>query len=495
MQTIKTTAVVAFALLLWTGQPTLANMPWGAEYFPNVPLVNHHGEKVHFFDDLIKDKVVAINFIYTVCPETCPLETARLAKVQRLLGDRVGKDIFMYSITIDPENDTPEVLAKYAERYQAQPGWTFLTGKEEDITLLRRKLGLYIEEIQDGSNNHNVNLIIGNQTTGKWLKRSPFENPYVLAEQIENWLVDWTGPPEIEFDYAEAPEVRNISQGEYLFRTRCATCHTVGKGNDGLAPGLEGPDLLGVNQRRERTWLERWIAEPDKMLEEGDPIALGLFAQYNEIPMPNMRLSPQDVEDLLQYLGSESRQVQMERARQRRRERRGQTQIASVSGAAAYTEDSPVDTHANHAAQEMEHSEHDTHATHEDHGGTTPKGDAVALMNAWVRVAHPEATTNAGYMTLINIGSEDVTLVGLESPAFEKVEIHEMATVDGLMKMRRLDEVVIPAAGGQARFEPGGRHLMLINPVRHLSVGESIELTLKLASGLEQPVSIRVADR
>ena len=58
---------------------------------------------------------MVVNFIYTVCPDTCPLETARLTKVQRILGDRVGKDIFMYSITIDPDNDTPEVLAEYAE--------------------------------------------------------------------------------------------------------------------------------------------------------------------------------------------------------------------------------------------------------------------------------------------------------------------------------------------------------------------------------------------
>ena len=75
---------------------------WGANYFPNVPLTNHEGKQVRFFDDLIKDKVVVINFIYTTCPDSCPLETARLVEVQRILGDRVGRDVFMYSITIDP---------------------------------------------------------------------------------------------------------------------------------------------------------------------------------------------------------------------------------------------------------------------------------------------------------------------------------------------------------------------------------------------------------
>ena len=121
---------------------------WGASYFPNVRLTTQEGELVRFFDDLIKKKVVVINFIYTTCPDSCPLETARLVEVQRLLGDRVGRDIFIYSISIDPKRDTPEVLKEYAANYGVGPGWLFLTGKESDITLIRKKLGLYIQEIQ-----------------------------------------------------------------------------------------------------------------------------------------------------------------------------------------------------------------------------------------------------------------------------------------------------------------------------------------------------------
>lgn len=83
---------------------------WGANYFPNVTLVTQDGKSVRFFDDLLKDKVVVIYFMYTSCEDTCPLETAQLVRVQRILGDRVGKDVFMYSITIDPKHDTPEVL-------------------------------------------------------------------------------------------------------------------------------------------------------------------------------------------------------------------------------------------------------------------------------------------------------------------------------------------------------------------------------------------------
>src|SRR5258708_14847101 len=90
----------------------------------------------HFYDDLIKGKVVAIDLIYTHCMDSCPLETARLAQVQKMLGDRVGRDIFFYSISIDPDNDTPEELKAYAEKYHAGPGWLFLTGKKEDVELI-----------------------------------------------------------------------------------------------------------------------------------------------------------------------------------------------------------------------------------------------------------------------------------------------------------------------------------------------------------------------
>src|ERR1700712_4975071 len=80
---------------------------WGASYFPNIELVTQRGERVRFFDDLIKDKVVAINFIYTTCTDACPMETARMVEVEKLLGARLGDDVFFYSISIDPAHDTP----------------------------------------------------------------------------------------------------------------------------------------------------------------------------------------------------------------------------------------------------------------------------------------------------------------------------------------------------------------------------------------------------
>lgn len=278
---------------------------WGADYFPNVELTTHEGKHVRFFDDLVKDKVVLINFIYTSCPDSCPLETARLAEVQDILGARVGRDVFMYSISIDPAHDTPEVLAQYAERFQTKPGWLFLTGKEADVALLRQKLGLLGSDDRE-LKNHSLSLVIGNQSTGRWMRRSPFENAFVLANQLGDWLHDWKAPRPAGQDYANAPELRQVSRGESLFRTRCSACHVVGSG-DGLA--RIGPNLVGVLQRRERAWLERWIAAPDEVLASGDPIASGLFAAYNRVPMPNMRLNEIEIAALLEFIDGESQRA------------------------------------------------------------------------------------------------------------------------------------------------------------------------------------------
>jgi protein SCO1/2 len=273
----------------------------GAGYFPNIPLVTHEGQEVRFYDDLIAGKVVAINFIFTSCPDSCPAETAKLVAVQRELGDRVGRDIFMYSISIDPEYDTPEVLKAYREKFSIKPGWTFLTGKEDDITLLRKRLGLYMDEIQNDDGDHNLTFIVGNDRTGKWIKRSPFDNSKVLANLIGYGLFDGQKMRKNARSYADAPAAPDFTKGDYLFRTRCESCHTIGEGETRL-----GPDLIGVTERRERAWLARWLKEPDKMLEEGDPTATELFEQYQQIAMPNLRLDEEEVEALIEHMASES---------------------------------------------------------------------------------------------------------------------------------------------------------------------------------------------
>ena len=294
---------------------------WGANYFPNVPLVTQEGKSVRFFDDLIKDKVVIIYFMYTSCEDTCPLETARLVNVQRILGDRVGKDVFMYSITVDPANDTPEVLKKYAEKFQVGPGWQFLTGTEADITLLRKKLGLLSDADSElDPTDHNISLVLGNQRTGRWMKRSPFDNPYFLAAQVGSWLVNWKPPHAASTKlYSQAPKRRTHSLGETLFRGRCIACHTIGGEHIVKNQRRLGPDLLGVTGKRNRAWLARLLTEPDKMLAEKDPIVMELYAEYGNVIMPNFRLSKVDVDALIDYMEAESRRVEKTAADSSRR--------------------------------------------------------------------------------------------------------------------------------------------------------------------------------
>ncbi len=292
--------VIALAL----GSRSPASQGMGAGYFPNIPLTTHEGEKVLFYDDLVAGRTVAINFIFTSCPDSCPAETAKLVRVQEELGDRVGQDIFMYSISIDPEYDTPEVLKAYREKFAIKPGWTFLTGDEDDIILLRKKLGLYMDEIQNEDNDHNLTFIVGNDKTGKWIKRSPFDNPKVLANLIGYDLFGGQIFRKDAKSYANVPPAPEFSKGEYLFRTRCESCHTIGGGETRL-----GPDLAGVTDRRDPKWLARWLKSPDKMLEEGDPTAVELFEQYQQIAMPNLRLEDEEVAALIDHMKLESRRL------------------------------------------------------------------------------------------------------------------------------------------------------------------------------------------
>ncbi|MDD1642572.1 MAG: SCO family protein [Methylococcaceae bacterium] len=274
---------------------------WGSNYFPNVELVTQDGKKVRFYDDLIKDKVFAINFIYTRCTDSCPLETAALRKVQKSLGDRMGRDVFFYSISIDGDRDNPAALKEYAEKFKVGPGWTFLTGRPEDVTLLRQKLGMYRDdgEAEKALNEHNINILMGNESAGQWIKRSPFEETNALVRILGTRLQTGhmaTASAHAGADqesYKSAQSLPKSSRGEEIFRSRCAACHSLGN-EDGLGPGL-----LGVTQRRDRTWLANWIKTPDKLLAEKDTIALDLFKRYKKIVMPNFRLSDADVEALI----------------------------------------------------------------------------------------------------------------------------------------------------------------------------------------------------
>ena len=160
-------------------------------YFPNVVLTTHLGKEVRFYDDLIKGKIVTINFMFTTCPKVCPRITENLVKVQKLLGHRVGRDIFMYSITLDPEYDTTPVLKKYAKIHHVGAGWLFLGGKPDDIELLRRKLGFtYTNPQRDKDKEKHIgNVRYGNEPLQLWAACPGLAHAEWIAESI-SW-VDW----------------------------------------------------------------------------------------------------------------------------------------------------------------------------------------------------------------------------------------------------------------------------------------------------------------
>src|SRR3712207_1324682 len=162
-----------------------------ARYFPNVELVTHEGKKVRFYDDLMKDKIVLINMMYAECTGVCPGITANLKKVHKLLGRRMGKDVFIYSITLQPQRDTPKVLKHYATMHKTGPGWLFLTGSPADVETLRRKLGFTDPdpERDKDKTNHIGNIRYGNEALTLWSACPGLSKAAAIAEAIE-W-VDW----------------------------------------------------------------------------------------------------------------------------------------------------------------------------------------------------------------------------------------------------------------------------------------------------------------
>jgi protein SCO1/2 len=266
---------------------------WGANYFPNVELTTQHGTKVRLYDDLLKGKSVAFNVLFTECEDVCPLETAMLVQLQKVLGDRVGRDIFFYSVSIDPERDTPAVLKAYADKFGAGgPGWLFLTGKPEDIKLVTRKLGLLRASEADKRDSHSAVLVLGDVPNGQWTRRHALDNPQFLAAMMGTFF-GWreTQPAQ---SYAAARPLE-YDTGQYLFQSRCGACHSIGEGDK------VGPDLADVTRRRESAWLSRYIRTPDQVLAAGDPIATALFKKY-QVRMPNLELTAEEVAGVLAYL-------------------------------------------------------------------------------------------------------------------------------------------------------------------------------------------------
>jgi protein SCO1/2 len=158
----------------------------GAAWFTNVAVRTQDGRTLRFYDDVMKGRILLINFFFTECDAICPLMTENLARVQALLAPRVGEDIFMVSITLRPEHDTPDVLEAYARTFGAGPGWMFLTGGGNDIELLRHRLGFVDSDpVQDADPEQHIGTVrIANEPLHRWAMCPALVNPSALVRTV-----------------------------------------------------------------------------------------------------------------------------------------------------------------------------------------------------------------------------------------------------------------------------------------------------------------------
>lgn len=155
-------------------------------YFPDVMLTTHQGKRVRFYEDLVKDRCVMINFMYAHCTGICSPITMNLQRAQSLLQDRMGRDIFMYSFTLKPEEDTPSELADYVKSRRIQPGWTFLTGEPDDLEHIRRAMGFVDPDpVRDADKTNHTGMVrYGNEGRMLWAAFPGMSRPEAIAKSM-----------------------------------------------------------------------------------------------------------------------------------------------------------------------------------------------------------------------------------------------------------------------------------------------------------------------
>jgi protein SCO1/2 len=270
---------------------------WGADYFPNTPVIDETGRTLSFYDDVLRGRIVVISFVYTSCRDLCPINTARLAAVANELRDVMGKSVFFVSISVDPQNDTPERLKAFKDAFYDGPGWTFLTG--EDAIL--REIGSKLGNDSNVPSQHRNEIILGNEATSDWARNTPFGEIGMLASTIRDLDPQWREQERIpSAQYLKTEEFAHLQlsdqQGQVLFQKMCAPCHTVGVGD------RVGPDLMGVTERRSEDWLVDFIRDPEALRRIGDPQAAELMARFPGARMPSFGLTEVDARDLISFL-------------------------------------------------------------------------------------------------------------------------------------------------------------------------------------------------
>jgi protein SCO1/2 len=170
--------------------PPMTDEAIAREYFSDLPLLTHDGREVRFFSDLLQDHVVLISSFYTHCKGVSPRQNQVLLRLQEMLGESLGREVFIISITVDPERDTVETLKEYVKEIDPHPGWIFLTGKSENIDWVNHRLGQYLEDLED----HKGIYLAGNVGTTLWMKVPAHGQPIDLYRAIQRLLEDQGEP-------------------------------------------------------------------------------------------------------------------------------------------------------------------------------------------------------------------------------------------------------------------------------------------------------------
>lgn len=148
---------------------------------PDTPVLTQDGEAVRFYTDLVKGKVVVINFIFTTCKSICPPLGATFGRLQTLLGDKMGRQVRLISVSVDPKTDTPERLKAWGAKFKAGPGWTLVTGKNADIAKLLKALNSYTADPAA----HTPMVLIGSEAPRSWHRAYGMAPSSALVETIE----------------------------------------------------------------------------------------------------------------------------------------------------------------------------------------------------------------------------------------------------------------------------------------------------------------------
>lgn len=193
--------VMVSSLLTWSAAPasdaaaavqtsvaTLTSTEEGArQYFTDLELVTQNGQTVRFYTDVLKDRVVLINFIFTHCQDACPLISKKLLETRGLLDEATSGRVYFISISIDPERDTPEALVEFATKFKlTDDNWVFLTGETQNVEHIVKKLGQYNENVEE----HSTLILAGNVNKRHWVKIPPTTPPVGIAEKLRSLTED-----------------------------------------------------------------------------------------------------------------------------------------------------------------------------------------------------------------------------------------------------------------------------------------------------------------